>query len=207
MRAIGERYSEGEDAFLRANYLAMSSRELGAGIDRSLGSVADRLNKLGLRRFRCAPFTPAEDEVIRRGFSSRTSVDIGAELGRSPGVVRLRARRIGLGRWKKPYKDIVGEYRVARIDRLPNGNYRRVPEHRHVMEQYLGRRLLDTERVHHINCRKRDNWIENLHLFASDAGHSRAHHSIAALIPVLLERGIVEFDRTGGVYRLCETSS
>lgn len=203
MRAVGERYSPGEVNFIRSNYLTMSSRMLGAHLDRSVGSIDDKIGKLGLRRFRTVAFTTKEDAVIRSGFSSRSSIDIGKELGRGPSVIRMRARRLGLGSWQKPYKDLQGQYKVTRVDRLENGRYRRVPEHRVIMEEYLGRRLSSDERVHHINCSKRDNRVENLHLCSSTAAHSQAHHSIDALIPSLLERGIVEFDRVRGIYRLC----
>jgi hypothetical protein len=73
------------------------------------------------------------------------------------------------------------------------------------MEEHLGRVLAIHERVHHINCNKRDNAIENLFLCDSDSIHSAAHHSLTKLIPELLERGIIWFDRSKGIYRLCET--
>lgn len=208
MRPERRSFTEQEDDYLRAHYLTGTNRDIAAVLGRTEGAVRHRLSQLNLLRWRTKPFSAAEDEVIRAS-AGRSSVDVGRQLGRAPAVIRLRARRLGLPYSWKDFGGGLKEYRgykVGRIERGDGDKSRRVPEHRCVMESHLGRPLLDSERVHHINARKRDNRPENLYVCANTAAHSRAHHSLNDLVAELLDREIICFNRAKGIYELCEIS-
>mgnify|MGYP003110903551 CR=1 FL=1 len=83
-----------------------------------------------------------------------------------------------------------------------NGNVRiETFEHRVVMEEYLGRKLAKNEQVHHINCNKTDNHIDNLWI-CNRQTHLKAHASVNKLIGSLLELHIIRFNRKTGKYGL-----
>lgn len=66
----------------------------------------------------------------------------------------------------EPLKNSAGEGGFdANGYRLITFNGVRVLEHRHIMEQHLGRRLFLKENIHHINGDRSDNRIKNLELW------------------------------------------
>jgi len=66
-------------------------------------------------------------------------------------------------------------YKIIELKRL--GERYRIPEHRLVMEQYLNRKLLQKEHIHHIDGNKLNNNIENL-IILSPQEHAYLHFVI-----------------------------
>lgn len=81
-------------------------------------------------------------------------------MGRKPGG--------GPHWWKRPNGYIDGRV-------WENGRWRRVKQHRWIMEQHIGRRLRASEVVHHLNGKRDDNRIGNLELM-TDSAHKTHHY-------------------------------
>jgi ribosomal protein L37AE/L43A len=83
----------------------------------------------------------------------------------------------------------------------PNAKKNYVPEHRLVVENSIGRLLEKNEVVHHIDCVKDNNSIENLFL-TTPAGHNKAHNSLNDCVKHLLHNKHIYFDKSEGTYKI-----
>ena len=91
-------------------------------------------------------------------------------------------------------------YKYVNIDNdCTNGWAAYRPEHIHIMENRLGRKLLRSkngvgEGVHHVDGDKLNNDISNLLLYSSESEHRTMHQQLEALAFELVRKGIIKFD-------------
>lgn len=83
--------------------------------------------------------------------------------------------------WKGGRRKVGGYWYVYCPDHPNTTKQRYVAEHRLVMESVLGRFLLPTEVVHHMNGDPTDNRPENLEVFETNSEHLR--HELAGRVP------------------------
>jgi len=77
-------------------------------------------------------------------------------------------------RYGKPHSKVTPGYWYESGYRVVQRNGEPIKHHRLVMEEFIGRKLLPSEFVHHKNHKREDNRIENLEVL-SRGEHSRLH--------------------------------
>lgn len=178
----------------------MSDVAIGRQLDVSHMTVANWRKRFGI--FREAPInaiTLDADELKRLYIEDkRTFAELAEHFNCGVSTVRSHIIRAGLNidapelavkkifrnKQKYTYRQICDGYRLIKMAGHPSANgdgY--VREHRYVAECAMGRYLEFNEQVHHINCEKLDNRIENLAVIKGREDHARLHK--------YMERGLV----------------
>jgi hypothetical protein len=147
-------------------------------------------------------YTLDEDNFIRNN-TDLSILDVATALGRSFNSVASRAKVLGV-HFRKPiaYSSRNGYY--VRREYASGKTRREVYKHIEVMENHIGRAIVKPEMVHHIDCNKLNNDIDNLFLCSNWSEHFKIHRSVEKLLPYLIEQNIVYFNRATKTYELKE---
>ena len=73
--------------------------------------------------------------------------------------------------------------------------------HKVIVEEHIGRKLTSDEMVHHIDCNKLNNDIDNLWV-CNNRIHMKAHRSIEKLVGCLIKRNAIKFNKKAGEYEM-----
>lgn len=104
---------------------------------------------------------------------------------------------------KKYKRGSPGGYVMIKKSDHPNRNNQdRVPEHRLIVEQDIGRLLGPLEVVHHINLVKDDNRIANLVLLQTRVEHEKTHASLNKCVAELMSSGKLAFSSSTHTYKV-----
>lgn len=90
-------------------------------------------------------------------------------------------------------RSINGYVLVKNYDHPNRNSHNDILEHILIVSGMVGRPLKKGEVVHHINCIRDDNRLENLFLFKNRSEHKKCHGTVNKLIRTLLEKHIIVF--------------
>jgi len=208
--SLSKSWTKEQDAFIYQHYRQDADRILALRLSRSLRSVQHRRAKLGLAKVALKRWSAHEDGIIRLAAREARKRDymyqclgiLAQRLGRRLSEVSTRSRKLGIN-----FRAIKRRNRNVRgypVNGCKNGRW--IFVHREVMEKHIGRYVLPSERIHHINLVKTENGIRNLLLCSSPSEHRRIHVQAELLLPELMRRGFVRFNRTKRIYSICATS-
>lgn len=154
-----------------------------------------------------------DKETLQKLYGSHlTMEEIATKLNTTKRVIHLRMQEHHIprrktigpdhGSWKGGRVKKTGYWAIWNPNHPHANNVGYVKEHILIMEKVLGRNITSEEYIHHINCDRLDNRPINLVVCNSHKQHCKAQHSIFKLLKPLLEKGVIQFDKTKMEYIL-----
>lgn len=194
---MNSKWNPHETQYLIENYSNQKISDIAIHLNKTYKSVKRKAERIGLKQGKRQDWTTEEIETLIANFELPLSKLSSMIPNHSPGSILSKGYGIGLFRQNPVFAD------KTRIN--PKGNNAKNRKvYRNQAEKLIKRKLVKNESVHHIDCDNKNNRQDNLHVFESYSDHRRAHSSIERLVKPLLEKGIIEFDRDEGLYRLSE---
>lgn len=119
-------------------------------------------------------------DILKKAYASSPNSGMKGKTHSKESKIKMSEAKIGVFKGDKNYFWKGGKHKsrgyilIWKPEHINCNNKGYVFEHRLIMEEHIGRTLLPTEVVHHINHIRDDNRIENLKLFEKRE-HDRFH--------------------------------
>ncbi len=77
-----------------------------------------------------------------------------------------------------------------------------IEEHRVLVQNAIGRELLQIEKIHHVDGNKINNNLKNLYLCENESVHQKIHNNLESVSFELVKKGLVVFNKDNGSYEI-----
>ena len=197
-----KRYSELDKKYITENYKTMSVKDIATYLQRSTKSVRTQIERMNLslntlERNKGHIWNDYEIDFIKNNYENMSDKKISEIIGLSESIVCRKRLELGL-RIQKREEFIIGGYYQKYI------NKKKVWVHRYNAEKKIGRKLLSTELVHHIDGNKLNNDYDNLYVCESKKKHGLVHATLEKVAFELYKNGYIKFDEDTGEYYISE---
>lgn len=142
-------------------------------------------------------YSELDKKYITENYKKMSDKKMSEIIGLSASTICRKRIELGL-RIQKREEFIIGGYYQKYI------NKKKVWVHRYNAEKKIGRKLLSTEPVHHIDGNKTNNDYDNLYICESKEKHGLVHGSLEKVAFELYRNGYIKFNEDTGEYYISE---
>ena len=192
-----KKWSKEDEQFIKENYKTMTVSEIAGYFNVSQKAARGKIERLGLdlkslNRGLAAVWNEEDVEYLKENWMEKQDIEIAIHLGLERGFTKEVVFR------KRKSMGLMGKSKRVRTEKQTGYKYhieydKKVYSHRLNMEKEIGRKLLKTEIVHHIDCDKTNDDINNL-LICSASEHKLLHLQLEHISRELYRQGLITFD-------------
>jgi len=195
-----------EIEFIKNNYKTMTVKEMAKKFNISNKCMRGKLERINIKlsplnRTKKVVWTKENIEFLKNNYIYKEYQEIAKQLGENftKAIVYNKIRQLNL-----PRKNYIMSHKI-KIDeygyKYYNDGNKRIFTHREKIEKSIGRKLMSSETIHHIDCNKNNDDLENLFL-CSSSKHKRLHYQLENISRELIKMGYIKFDKKKEEYCL-----
>lgn len=192
-----KKWSKEDEQFIKEHYKTMTVSEMASYFNVSQKAARGKIERLGLdlkslNRGLAAVWNEDDVEYLKENWMEKQDIEIAIHLGLERGFTKEVVFR------KRKSMGLIGKSKRVRTEKQTGYKYhidydKKIYSHRLNMEKEIGRKLLKTEIVHHIDCDKTNDDINNL-LLCSASEHKLLHLQLEHISRNLYRQGLITFD-------------